>query len=48
MGVFPSVDSYLRLITTYLIEDEEDWITSRAYISVHALTEQRAKLKETA
>lgn len=48
VGVFPSVDSYLRLITTYLIEDEEDWITSRAYISVHALTEQRAKLKETA
>lgn len=48
VGVFPSIDSYIRLITSYLIEDEEDWITNKSYISVQALTEQRLKLKETA
>jgi putative transposase len=48
VGIFPSIDSYIRLITSYLIEDDEDWITNRSYISVQALTEQRIKLKETA
>lgn len=48
VGIFPSIDSYIRLITSYLIEDDEDWITNRSYISVQTLTEQRIKLKETA
>jgi len=48
VGIFPSIDSYIRLITSYLIEDEEDWITNKSYIGVQALTEQRLKLKETA
>lgn len=32
LGIFPSVDSYNRLATTYLIEYMEDWSGSRAYL----------------
>ena len=33
VGIFPNPDSYLRLVTTYLMEYAEDWSVSRAYIS---------------
>jgi transposase-like protein len=32
VGIFPSMDSYIRLVTTYLIEYGEDWSTGRCYI----------------
>ena len=32
VGIFPTEDSYLRLVTTYLMEYSEDWSTSNAYI----------------
>jgi transposase-like protein len=32
-GIFPNQDSYLRLVTTYLIEYAEEWFASRAYIN---------------
>ena len=32
VGIFPSIDSYIRLVTTYLIEYGEDWSTGRCYI----------------
>ena len=32
VGIFPSMDSYIRLISFYLIEYAEDWETSRCYI----------------
>jgi putative transposase len=32
VGVFPNMDSYIRLITTYLIEYAEEWSTGRSYI----------------
>jgi len=32
VGVFPSLDSYVRLVTTYLIEYSEEWSTGRSYI----------------
>ena len=32
VGVFPSLDSYVRLLTTYLIEYSEEWSTGRSYI----------------
>jgi transposase-like protein len=32
IGVFPNQNSYLRLITCYLIEYSEDWISERSYI----------------
>ena len=33
VGIFPNPDSYLRLVTTYLIEYAEDWAVSRAYLN---------------
>ena len=30
---FPNESSYVRLVTTYLMEYAEDWSVSRAYIS---------------
>ena len=32
VGIFPSTDSFLRLIGSYLIEYQADWATSKAYI----------------
>jgi len=32
VGIFPSMESYMRLISCYLIEYAEDWETSRCYI----------------
>lgn len=32
VGIFPSIDSYIRLVTTHLIEYGEDWSTGRCYI----------------
>ena len=32
VGIFPSMDSYIRLISCYLIEYAEDWETSKCYI----------------
>jgi transposase-like protein len=33
VGIFPGMDSYIRLVTTYLIEYAEDWSSSgRCYI----------------
>ena len=32
VGIFPTMDSYIRLISCYLIEYAEDWQTSRCYI----------------
>ncbi len=33
VGIFPTPDSYLRLVTTYLMEYAEDWSVSRAYLN---------------
>ena len=35
--VFPSQDSYVRLITSYLIEYSEDWLNERSYIKQEKL-----------
>jgi len=32
VGIFPSMDSYIRLVITYLIEYAEDWSSGRCYI----------------
>ena len=37
VGIFPSPNSYLRLVTTYLMEYAEDWSVSRAYLSAHSI-----------
>jgi putative transposase len=41
VGIFPSQDSYLRLVTCYLIEYTEDWTAGKAYIKKEILDEQR-------
>ena len=37
IGVFPSQDSYVRLITSYLVEYSEDWLNERSYIKQERL-----------
>lgn len=39
--VFPSMDSYMRLLVSYLMEYEDDNQTSRCYIKRSSLLEQR-------
>ena len=48
VGVFPSIGSYIRLITSFLIEYEEDWQSGRSYINQQSLAKQRALLKKAA
>jgi len=48
VGIFPSVNSYIRLITSYLIEYEEDWQSGRSYINQEALAKQRLQLRKAA
>jgi|BioPla2DNA2_1021312.scaffolds.fasta_scaffold00339_12 hypothetical protein len=33
VGIFPSYESYLRLVTMYLIKYSEDWSVTKAYLS---------------
>ena len=33
VGIFPNEHSYVRLVTTYLVEYAEDWSVFRAYLS---------------
>lgn len=37
VGIFPNMDSYIRLVTSYLIEYSEDWSTSKSYIDSKVL-----------
>ena len=37
MGVFPSAESYVRLISCYLLEYSEDWLTERGYVRKEAI-----------
>jgi len=45
---FPSMASYLRLITCYLIEYTEDWSTGRSYISATNIEDQAEALPKAA
>jgi transposase-like protein len=45
---FPSMASYLRLITCYLIEYTEDWSTGRSYISATNIEDQAEALSKAA
>lgn len=40
VGVFPNMASYVRLIVCYLVEYEEEWMTSRAYMGPETLQQQ--------
>jgi putative transposase len=37
VGIFPNPESYLRLVTTYLMEYAEDWSSARAYLSTQSI-----------
>ena len=37
VGIFPSMDSYIRLVCCYLIEYSEDWETANCYIHKNVL-----------
>jgi putative transposase len=39
VGIFPNQESYVRLVTTYVIEYAEDWSVSRSYLSEQSLQE---------
>ena len=41
VGIFPSTDSYIRLITSYLLEYSEDWQTERCYINAGSIKVQK-------
>lgn len=42
VGIFPSMSSYKRLITAYMLEYTEDWSSDRNYISPGAIESCRA------
>ena len=45
VGIFPSMDSYIRLISCYLMEYAEDWGTANCYIQKNVLQEILSKRK---
>lgn len=48
VGVFPSEESYIRLVVTYLMEYAEDWSTSRCYLSPISLAEFATRFPQAA
>ena len=46
VGIFPSRDSYIRLVTCYLLEYTEDWITGKSYFSPESIEEMETVFKE--
>jgi transposase-like protein len=45
VGVFPSIQSYLRLIGSYLIEYQSDWSTGKAYVNSDRLSRFQSNLE---
>lgn len=48
VGIFPGMDAYVRLVTSYLIEYSEDWSTGKCYFKQSLIEEQRGLLKKAA
>ena len=46
VGIFPSRDAYIRLVTTYVLEYTEDWMTGKAYFSTECILEMESVFKE--
>ncbi len=46
VGIFPSTESYLRLMTSSLIKYSEDYLTELSYISAETLREQKIELEK--
>jgi transposase-like protein len=41
VGIFPSTDTYIRLITSYLLEYTEDWQAERCYMNSEKIQSQK-------
>jgi transposase-like protein len=48
VGIFPSVDSCLRLVAAYRIEYADDWSTGRDYIHLMDIQDQEAEIENAA
>ena len=48
VGIFPSTDSYIRLITSYLLEYSDDWQTERCYMNAGSIKLQTELLFDAA
>ena len=48
VGIFPGMDAYVRLVTSYLIEYCEDWSTGKCYVKPSLIEEQRVVLQKAA
>ena len=48
VGVFPSAESYVRLISCYLLEYSEDWMTERSYVRKEAIEAAKLRMAEAA
>jgi putative transposase len=46
VGIFPSREAYVRLVTTYMIEYTEDWLTSKTYFSEDSILKMESIFKE--
>lgn len=46
VGIFPSKESYIRLVTTFMIEYTEDWMTAKAYFSRASIQKMKSVFKE--
>jgi len=46
VGVFPTVESYVRLTICYLVEYTEDWSSERSYIREDKITGSLGKFLE--
>ena len=44
VGIFPSDESYVRLVTSFLIEYSEEWSVNRIYIKAESIDRCRARL----
>jgi putative transposase len=45
VGIFPSSESYVRLVTAYLIEYSEEWAVARSYIRSELIERCRTRLR---
>lgn len=48
VGIFPSMDSYLRLVTAYMIEYSEDWTVGHGYIKPEIIKQIQEELLNVA
>jgi len=48
VGVFPSDEAYVRLLTCCLIEYSEDWMTERSYVRKEAIEATKTRLTRAA